>query len=257
MFEFQYKDEIVKRFSGCAHGSDPQSATWLTALVHQGKKLFSVLAMHSETSPESDIQRVYDGIPSAYDSRKVRSMADMVNEITATQVPNHRQNYWNHTFKFDASFIAWLVDTYFKTVEPYADKYESGQSACLVLQYITKEAVQKMQREGGNCLPFKEEEAPYVNMLIPSAWKHEKDDELVLGLSRKLMGLAVEEGKRRGLFVEYVYMNYASLYQDVLRGYGEENYRKLEGIASKYDPEGVFQKLVTGYFKFGGPPQNY
>ncbi len=254
VYEYQYHEEIVKRFAGCAINSDPKSTTWLSAAIHEGKKIFSILSMHSGTGSDSDIMKVYDGIPSAYDGRKDRSIADGVREIADIQVQNHRQNYWNHTFKYNADFISWLVDTYYEVIEPYVGKYETGQMACLVLQYITKESVSHMDREGGNCLPFKEDEAPYVNVLIPSAWKNEKDDELVIGISRKFMDLAVEEGKRRGLFVEYIYMNYASLYQDVLKSYGEENYKKLKEVALKYDPEGVFQKLMPGYFKFGGSP---
>jgi hypothetical protein len=111
-----------------------------------------------------------------------------------------------------------------------------------------------MQRNGGNCLPLREDEAPYLNVLIPSAWKHEKDDEIVHTLVRRIFDQAVEEGKRRGLYKDFKYMNYASANQDVLKGYGEENYQRLRAIAAKYDPEQVFQKLMPGYFKFGGAP---
>ena len=181
-------------------------------------------------------------------------MASIVKEIADVQAVDHYQNYWNHTFKYDADFISWLIDMYYEEMGPYMERYETKQASVMVMQYITKETCRHMRREGGNCLPLNEDEAPYLNVLIPTAWLHEKDDEFVLGLVRKIMGLAVEEGKRRGLFVEFVYMNYASLYQDVLKGYGQQNYDKLEKIAAKYDPEAVFQKLVPGYFKFGGAP---
>lgn len=44
-------------------------------------------------------------------------------------------------------------------------------------------------------------------------------------------------------------MNYASAGQDVLKGYGAENYDRLKKIAEKYDPDEVFQRLMPGYFK--------
>ena len=63
------------------------------------------------------------------------------------------------------------------------------------------------------------------------------------------------EAKNKGLDNEYIYMNYASQYQDVLKSYGPEEYARLESVARKYDPTGFFQELMKGYFRFGGPPE--
>ena len=140
-------------------------------------------------------------------------------------------------------------------MEVLGESYETKQGGVvLLLQVYTKEAVALMQRNGGNCLPLSEDEAPYLNVMIPSAWEHAKDDDLVFGVVKRVFDLAVEEGKRRGLYVDFIYMNYASAHQDVLKGYGKENYDRLKAISVKYDPNGVFQKLMPGYFKFGGAP---
>ena len=61
------------------------------------------------------------------------------------------------------------------------------------------------------------------------------------------------EAKRRNLVNDYIYMNYASQFQDVVGSYGESA-DKLRRIARKYDPTEVFQKLQPGYFKLQGPP---
>ncbi|KAF1849247.1 FAD binding domain protein [Cucurbitaria berberidis CBS 394.84] len=254
LFDYEHKDAVVKAFTSFAYNSDPSSATWLTVGHHEGKRLLVTLAMYAEPTAEFDLMRAYGAIPSLHGGQKVRSMASMVHEIAEGQAKDHRQNYWNHTFKFDAEFIDWLVQMYFTEFGPYVGKYESDLASVFVMQYYTKESIRYMHSEGGNCLPLKEDEAPYVNLLIPTAWKHEKDDDFVLGLSKKIMDLAVEEGKRRGLFVDFIYMNYGSMYQDVLKGYGKENYDKLKRVAAKYDPDSVFQTLTPGYFKFGGAP---
>ena len=36
-----------------------------------------------------------------------------------------------------------------------------------------------------------------------------------------------------------------------IAGYGEENVEILQKVSRKYDPEGVFQRLVSGGFKLG------
>lgn len=53
---------------------------------------------------------------------------------------------------------------------------------------------------------------------------------------------------------EYLYMNYASQFQDVVPSYNATNHARLVSIAEKYDPDGVFQRLQPGYFKLNGAP---
>ena len=47
----------------------------------------------------------------------------------------------------------------------------------------------------------------------------------------------------------YIYLNYAGEFQDPLGGYGLENVKKMKKLSRKYDPKGVFQKLVPGGWK--------
>ena len=52
-----------------------------------------------------------------------------------------------------------------------------------------------------------------------------------------------------GLNVPYIYLNYADDTQDVLGGYGDANKALMAAASKKYDPKGVFQKLVPGGWK--------
>ena len=55
--------------------------------------------------------------------------------------------------------------------------------------------------------------------------------------------------KKRGMAKEFLYLNYASKEQDVIRGYGEENVKLLRRASKEYDRAGVFQQAVVGGFK--------
>lgn len=57
-----------------------------------------------------------------------------------------------------------------------------------------------------------------------------------------------------GLYEDYIYMNYASQYQDVIGSYGSGNQNRLKAVAKKYDPTGVYQELTPGWFKPDGAP---
>lgn len=250
----EHKDAVVQAFNTYSNHGDPKAATWLSIGHLDGQKSMSGLAMYAAPDPDAKILQPYLSIPSVHSTAKVRSLTDMVHEIAEVQEVDHFQRYTNRTFKFDPDFVVWLADMFWAELDANGVAYQSKQANVLLLQIYTKESVALMQRNGGNCLGLKVEDAPYLNVLLPSAWQHEKDSEVVSKFVAKILGKAVEEGKRRGLLRDFMYMNYASAGQDVLRGYGAENYDRLKRIAKKYDPDEVFQRLMPGYFKFGGPP---
>lgn len=57
--------------------------------------------------------------------------------------------------------------------------------------------------------------------------------------------------KKKGLYHEFEYLNYAHPSQRPLESYGIENFERLKEVSRKFDPEGVFQRLVPGGFKLG------
>lgn len=49
--------------------------------------------------------------------------------------------------------------------------------------------------------------------------------------------------------VKFRYLNYSDVSQDPLSTYGEDNIKQMRKVAAKYDPIGIFQRLVPGGFK--------
>lgn len=54
--------------------------------------------------------------------------------------------------------------------------------------------------------------------------------------------------EKRSLLLSYLSMSFANSSQEVLRSYGAENVKEMQGAAAKYDPDGVFQKLQNDGF---------
>lgn len=63
-------------------------------------------------------------------------------------------------------------------------------------------------------------------------------------MTEKVQSLA----KERGLLLNFKCMSFASGSQKVLGSYGIENVKKMQEVAAKYDPEGIFQNLQYGGF---------
>ncbi|KAF7590696.1 hypothetical protein BBP40_002532 [Aspergillus hancockii] len=79
--------------------------------------------------------------------------------------------------------------------------------------------------------------------LVRADWKDAKDEERVRRAIRVIVDAAAAAARQHGVYLSYMYSNYAARNQDPLASYGVENIKQLGEIARKYDPEGVFQRL--------------
>jgi hypothetical protein len=102
---------------------------------------------------------------------------------------------------------------------------------------------------GPNPLGLDHHDGPYTLYLVGMQWNNIADDEKVLAAAKQAVDKSVAAAKMAGLDVPFIYQNYATMNQDVFRGYGEENLLRLLEIHEKYDPKGIFTRLQPGYFK--------
>ena len=77
-------------------------------------------------------------------------------------------------------------------------------------------------------------------------WNDSKDEEAVRGACKEIIDVAEAVARRNGTYLPFQYSNYSSRDQNPLNGYGEENLERLIQVASRYDPEGIFQTLQNG-----------
>lgn len=112
----------------------------------------------------------------------------------------------------------------------------------------------KMTKNGGNPLGLSAEDGPYYMFLLLCMWQDEEHDEAVHQMISTILERIKAKATSVGAQNDYVYMNYASMFQDVIGSYGPDNKAKLKDISSKYDPTRLFQELQPGYFKLDRAP---
>ncbi len=81
------------------------------------------------------------------------------------------------------------------------------------------------------------------------SWQGAQQDALFQQAGADLVSRIREYAVSIGADNPYLYLDYADKTQDPLAGYGADNVKKMKAAANKYDPLGVFQKLVPGGFK--------
>ncbi|KAJ4359110.1 hypothetical protein N0V95_002434 [Ascochyta clinopodiicola] len=91
-----------------------------------------------------------------------------------------------------------------------------------------------MQKNGGNVLEA-----------------NASEDARILAFVSAVMKKAKAEAQDKGLGNDYVYMNYASQFQDPTGSYEKANVEKLKAVSAKYDPGSVLLDLMPGHFKLG------
>lgn len=81
------------------------------------------------------------------------------------------------------------------------------------------------------------------------SWSEAKDDELFINQGLTLTDGIQKFAKEHDTALEYLYLNYADHDQDPLSAYGADNVDFMKKVAEKYDPTGVYQRLMPGGFK--------
>lgn len=160
-----------------------------------------------------------------------------------------RQTQWDVTFKVDRDLFTFLVNTFYADFPTVQDAESFFPS--ISIQAITAGQLKGMQKNGGNALGLDPSKGPFFVMNMSSRWAKASDDDRILAFFSNIIKKVKAEARSKGLDNEYIYMNYASQFEDPISSYGAANVRKLKTVSAKYDPVSVFLNLMPGHFKLG------
>lgn len=151
------------------------------------------------------------------------------------------------TFANDPEIISQVYNISQKLLQPI--KNAKGLNWITMFQPIPYVITEQSIKRGGNVMGLDREKGNQVLFLFFVQWTDTADDKAIYAAADGLMEQVTELTRRAGKDNEWIYLNYALQNQDVLGGYGRENVEKIRSVAQKYDPDGVFQKLVPGGYK--------
>ncbi|KAI9740320.1 MAG: hypothetical protein M1834_004899 [Cirrosporium novae-zelandiae] len=185
-----------------------------------------------------------------------RSLSQLTLELNAFNPIGQRETFWTATFKLNSTLTKYILTTFTTFTTPL--KNIPGLVPACVFQVITTPTLSQMSKNGGNALGLSSAE-PLLLLNLAFRWSYPSDDPAILAATANIVSKSIAQARAWGLDVEFLYMNYASQFQDVLPTYNATNYATLKGVAAKYDPDRVFQVLQPGYFKLSGgaPDKNW
>lgn len=90
---------------------------------------------------------------------------------------------------------------------------------------------------------------PLVLFLLYTSWNNHEDDKNVIRVNKQVLEEIQKGAEAAGQLHQYTYMNYAFPDQDPISSYGATVKEHLNTVSREYDPNGYFQKAVSGGFK--------
>ena len=192
----------------------------------------------------------WNAIPHATSDTDLRTLVQLVNLQSEGTVYGQYQSWWDITLRMDSELMDFAINkTYFALQPTIADINDPGSLVIISIQPITPGVLNGMQKNGGNALGLNVSKGPYFILNMSASFNVKANEPRYAEFFAEVIKRVKAEAQRRGLDNDYIYINYASPYQDPLASYGAANKQRLTNIAKKYDPVQVFQHLAPGYFK--------
>jgi hypothetical protein len=251
---------VIKAFYNLGINSpkDPNAAQIMSFAYAQSVdlRLASADLQYAKPVADAPIFAEYLAIPPFMDNTRVRTLTDLTSQFNASNPNGLRETYWATTYRLDANLVTEIKDIFYDELEAIKDA--TGIVPAATLQVISKGMLAGMSKNGGNPLGLAEDAAqgPFLLLNLNMQWVNSADDTRIMRANSNIVRRADAAAKARGLYQDFIYMNYASQFQAVVPSYGAQNQARLKSIATKYDPTGVYQRLQPGYFKLSGAPSS-
>ncbi|KAK0112796.1 hypothetical protein ONS95_014528 [Cadophora gregata] len=185
--------------------------------------------------------------PQYVSTMRISNLTDFTLEIAASNAGSRKQLFYTSTWSNDLQLLTDIVALSEQSLETVASVPDLAWS--LSLQPLVTAITTKSAATGGNPLGLDGSDGNLVLGLITASWTSTADDAAVLAAVSGFYAAADALAASKGQLNSYKYLNYAYKTQDPIKGYGAANVAKLRAVSKKYDPAGVFQKLVPGGFK--------
>ncbi|KAK2809499.1 hypothetical protein FQN50_003767 [Emmonsiellopsis sp. PD_5] len=197
-----------------------------------------------ENAPIYDELNAIPGV--TVDTMRIEKLSSFTEELSSATQRN-RNIFLTITFENDADMYRKAVDISNSHLKPFLDT--PGLIWSLLFQPIPTVVTDVSKQTGGNVLGLENNKKNQILYLLYLTWTDEADDEALHTAAYDTIDEIKAESIKAGKASPYIYLNYAGEFQDVITGYGPENAAKLAALSAKYDPNGVFQKLVPGGWK--------
>lgn len=237
------------KFTNTVNGDT--SASLITFIAYLGAKNITVVenaleyTQTVETTPP--IFQDFVALPQLPDTNTLglRNLTSLTKELEAA--PGQSSLFGTLTFANDEELIAQVYNMSDNVLQPF--KGTNNLYWVSMFQPLPTAIFEAGVKRGGNVLGLDRSKENQVQFLLFIQWDDDSQSKKIEKAASKLIQQISDLAKSKNQLNSWRYLNYALASQDPLGGYGSENVAKMKAASSKYDANGVFQKLVPGGYK--------
>ncbi|KFA52532.1 hypothetical protein S40293_09956 [Stachybotrys chartarum IBT 40293] len=167
----------------------------------------------------------------------------MNERASGTRLPALRYDLRTMTFQSSAEMMKGMKKIFEEEFETLLGT--EGFSGIVEWQLVTNHALEQGTQMGGNILGL-EGAGSVVFFAMANSWSDASYDDAAYSAGRRVVERGEALAMDLGIYVPYLYANYAAADQDVPTSYGTESVAKLRYIRRKYDPAGLLHQLLPG-----------
>ncbi|KAJ5050759.1 uncharacterized protein L3040_002630 [Drepanopeziza brunnea f. sp. 'multigermtubi'] len=250
-FDYSQKDALVNLVVRAIDINDanPDDALFVTFVYTSGTPSpnLALTSMSVDGNGNSTTFAPLGNMTALVDTRAPTSMSNLTRSI---QSPGALRSIW-YTLSFHNThdMIQHATTVYDTIVAELADQAPGAINVIFVYQPLPTQFATRVP-PGTNVLGLDTSLTQnsilfQLQALVGTAEDESRMDARLAEATAEIEAYA----KATGQDTPFRYLNYANPSQDPIGSYGAENVAFLREVSAKYDPEGFFQKKVTGGFK--------
>lgn len=154
------------------------------------------------------------------------------------------------TVKNDEALLKFIIDQHNAFIPAWQNATGDDKfSLYTIFQGLPTIIFEHGTQKGGNVLGMDSVRDNSVMMQVIFAFENANVEDEARSRLVSYRETVKQESVKRGLDVDFEYLNYADKTQNPLSTYGAANIAFMQEVAAKYDPSGIFQTRQPGGFK--------
>lgn len=183
--------------------------------------------------------------PQVVSTLRTTNLTDLTIELNTGTPNGPRYLFATATFVNNLELMNELTTLANQTFQPLVAAKTAGILFSFVFQPLTKPMT--TFGCGKNSLGLCPSDGNLMILDLTMQWDLAADDAKIDAAAKKIINGSIARAKARRAYNRYLYLNYASPWQEPIASYGPDNVKQLQAVSRKYDPTRVFQRLVDGY----------
>ena len=188
----------------------------------------------------------FTSIPSVNNQASLTNFNDIVAQSKSYGGSIARSNWFSTAIQFYNDTMNYQFETMIRTADTLLAGY--NVTVGFASEPVTVPFLQKSRENGGDAMDLDPKRGSFHVVLCYAFWFEESLDTRMEKYLQTLIQNLDTGSKQAGHYYPFVFLNNAGDTQNPFASYGYgKSLPKLKAIAKKYDPQGVFQRLVPGF----------